>query len=254
MLSVIVPIYNEQETLKQLLSKIARERTPKELILVDDGSCDRSSEIIDQWLQYETDLDLYISRFVWLEHRENLGKGRAIRSGLNVAKGKYVVIQDADLEVLPADYPKLLEPLLTHQAEFVIGSRIYPRINPFFFHRLGVQFLNRVIWLLYGYNLSDSACCFKLLKRAHLLEMSLQCRRFEFCPEVIAKASHLGLKLEEISVSYFPRTTAEGKKLKLLRDGVEALYTLLRYYFWSSNQHRSLIVPEDQTKSIQQQK
>ncbi len=250
LLSVIVPIFNEQETLLRLISQVAEESTDKEIILVDDGSSDKTSETIAIWLQTEKLLPQHIARIVWLEHRKNMGKGTAIRSGLNVASGEYVVVQDADLEVSPTDYPQLIEPLVRNQAEFVIGSRVYPNRNALSAHRLGVQLLNCMVWLLYGYKLSDSACCFKVLKRTDVLDMALQCRRFEFCPEIISKASHMGLKVKEVEVSYFPRTVVDGKKLHLLRDGIHALITLLRFCFWRPLNRPSLKVSEDQPQSF----
>lgn len=250
MLSVIIPIFNEQETLHQLLSQVTEERTLKEIILVDDGSNDRSDELIAHWFQHDKVIKQHIYRVIWLKHQWNMGKGSAIRTGLHASLGEYVIVQDADLEVLPADYPNLLHPLLSNQTEFVIGARIYPATNILPLHRLGVQFLNRVVRLLYGYRISDSACCFKLLKRSHLLKMSLQCRRFEFCPEVIAKASRMGLKFQEVPVSYCPRTTMDGKKLNLLQDGMHALLTLIRFYSWSPRNPPTQLISEDQTNSM----
>lgn len=240
LLSVIVPVFNEQATLLQLLSKIIEETTEKEVILVDDGSSDHTPEIISTWIQSSPNLTQQTHRVVWSQNESNLGKGASIRSGLSEATGKYVVVQDADLEVLPSDYSKLLEPLVSDKAQFVIGSRVFSNLNKMSFHRLGVRLLNYVVKFIYGFNISDSACCFKVLKRSDLLRMELQCMRFEFCSEVISKAARMQLKIVEVDVEYFPRTAADGKKLRLVQDGLQAIQTLLRYRNWKP-------VPDPQT-------
>lgn len=235
LLSVIVPIFNEQATLLQLLHKIIDETTEKEVILIDDGSSDQTAEIISEWIQDGIELTRQTHRIVWSQNEENLGKGASIRSGLSEASGKYVVVQDADLEVLPSDYPKLLEPLVSNNAQFVIGSRVFANLNKLSFHRLGVRLLNSIVKLIYGYNISDSACCFKVLKRSDLLAMDLQCMGFEYCPEVISKAARMQLKITEVDVEYFPRTASDGKKLRLIQDGFQAVQTLLKYRNWNPN-------------------
>ncbi len=233
LLSVIIPTFNEQATLLSVLTQVAEEGTCKEIILVDDGSSDGTREMIASWIDSVEALNKQTARIIWLEHEQNLGKGTAIRSGLNVASGKYVVIQDADLEVLPSDYPQLIEPLINDQTEFVIGSRKYPDKNQLSYHRFGVRILNKLVRLLYGYDLSDAACCFKVLKHSDLLAMGLKCQRFEFCYEVIAKASRMGLMVTEVEVSYSPRSVVEGKKLRLVQDGFHAISTLMQYRFWN---------------------
>lgn len=239
LLSVVVPIYNESATLNHLLNKLFKEKTSKEIILVDDGSDDRTLEVMESWLETVPELNAQTFRIVLLCHNRNHGKGAAFRSGLSVACGRYTLPQDADLEVSPTEFPRLLEPLESKRAEFVVGARI-PRANGrFSFHRWGVMVLNSLVRILYGYRMSDSACCFKVLKTSDLRRMNLRCERFEFCAEVISKASRMGLAMAEVEVDYWPRSADEGKKLRFFKDGLRAIATLLWYRSWRPPSARS---------------
>lgn len=266
LLTVMVPVYNEADTVTQLLDLVLAEKTSKEIIIVDDGSGDGSIDRIKSWLKglnesaksvRENDswksatdccfvteisrddrsdaacfLPEHMHRVVVLKHHGNRGKGSAIRTALSEAKGNFTIVQDADLEVSPEAYPSLLEPLIKGDADFVIGWRSDMHGGRLM-HRAGVGLLNLAVRVLYRVRLTDEACCFKMLRTSDFLRMDLACRGFEFCPEVVAKAIRLGLRIHEVPVNYNPRTLAEGKKLRL-RDGLQALATLFKYRFWKA--------------------
>jgi dolichol-phosphate mannosyltransferase len=228
-LTVIVPAYNEAQTIDELLRRVLADPYPKEVIVVDDGSTDGTAKALEAWAG-RPGVRL-------LAHATNRGKGTAIRTALAHARGRFTIIQDADLECDPHDYPVLIEPLLSGEAEVVFGSR-YLRRQDRSRHRWcvlrwGVSLLNICVRLLYGVRLTDEASCYKVLPTAVLRKMDLRCRRFEFCPEVTAKVCRLGLSIHEVPIRYFPRTVRAGKKLRC-RDGLEALATLWKYRKWSA--------------------
>ncbi len=227
LLSVIVPVYNEVATVALLLERVMAVPHPKQVILVDDGSTDGSTDFLKSWANHP-DVILF-------QHPHNRGKGAAIRTALAHAGGRFVLVQDADLEYDPCDYPRLLEPLLQGQADVVYGSR-YLRPSSSTrscgrFFRYGVALLNLAVRLLYGVRLTDEATCFKVFPTEVLRGMDLQCERFEFCPEVTAKTCRLGLTIIEVPIGYMPRTAAEGKKIRWM-DGWEALQTLWKWRHW----------------------
>jgi len=178
---------------------------------------------------------------VW-RHDRNRGKGAAIRTGLARARGAYVVIQDADQEYDPRDIPKLLEPLLAGTADVMYGSRYLQRENDLSGRLLlngGVRLLNLAVRMLYGVRLTDEATCYKMFPTSLLRAMDLQCERFEFCPEVTAKACRLGVRLVEVPIRYHGRSARQGKKLRL-RDGLQALAALWRWRKWCGVWDREL--------------
>ncbi|MCC6731287.1 MAG: glycosyltransferase family 2 protein [Chthonomonadales bacterium] len=221
-----MPVYNEAATLLRVLERVLRAEVPKEVLIVDDASTDGTREL----LRKEVEGILPGVRVLYKERNE--GKGAAIRAGLAHARGEWIVIQDGDLEYDPRDYARLLEPARRGEADIVYGSRFAAR-------RPAMRLPNRVInWLLarmvrvlYGAPLTDEATCYKLFRREVLLSLPLACRRFEFCPEVTAKALRRGHRIVEVPIRYAPRTVAEGKKIRWT-DGVTAVWTLLRYRFW----------------------
>jgi dolichol-phosphate mannosyltransferase len=229
LLTVIVPAYNEEGTIDDLLRCVVAAPYDKQIVVVDDGSTDATAEIGACWAKEDSRCEL-------VRQHGNRGKGAAIRAGLAQARGQYTIIQDADLEYDPADYPRLLEPLLAGTADIVYGSRyLAPCIEgkqPLTF-RWGVSALNLAVRALYGARLTDEATCYKVFPTALLRAMDLRCERFEFCPEVTAKACRMGLKILEVPITYRPRSIAEGKKIRW-RDGWEALRTLWRWRRWSA--------------------
>ena len=227
LLTVIIPVFNEAQTIDQLLRSVLAAPYNKQLIVVDDGSTDGTTEILERW-EGHPQVEL-------LAHSKNRGKGAAIRTGLEQARGRFTIVQDADLEYDPCDYPRLIEPLVSGQAQVVYGSR-YLRSDrrgsrQWSLFRCGVAALNACVRVLYGARLSDEATCYKAFPTEVLRAMDLECERFEFCPEVTAKACRLGLKIVEVPVTYHARTVQQGKKIRW-RDGWEALKTLWRWRKW----------------------
>ena len=232
--TVIIPVFNEQNTIRQLLNRVIAEPTPKEIVIVDDGSTDETAIRLEAWQTdlYNQSLPGQVDCAVILRHEQNRGKGTAIRTALAAAHAEYVIVQDADLEVSPEEYPRLLEPLEAGRADIVVGFRKHSNVigqRPV--HNAGICVLNLLVRLWYGIWIRDEACCFKVLRTRSLRLMNLKCSRFEFCPEVIAKAARLGLRFEQVPIQYYPRGAAAGKKLKL-RDGWQAIQTLWRYRRW----------------------
>lgn len=219
--SVIVPVYNEAEHLDDLLRAVVASPVKKEIIIVDDGSTDGTREKL-RALPGADDLMI-------LFHERNCGKGASIRKALAHARGEYVLIQDSDLEYDPGDYPALLAPLESGEANVVYGVRPdRPERGLRFF--LGAKFLTHLTNLLYGAKIHDEATCYKVFRRSKLAEMKLECRRFEFCPEVTAKLCRMDEKIAEVPISYHPRSALQGKKIRHA-DGWLAIWTLIRYRF-----------------------
>jgi len=219
--SVIVPVYNEAAHVDELLQAIHASPVKKEIIIVDDGSTDGTREKL-RAMPLDKDVTVVF-------HEENCGKGAAIRTALQYARGEYVLIQDSDLEYDPQDYPALLRPLEQRHANVVYGVRPdRPERGLRFF--LGAKLLTHLTNLLYGAGIHDEATCYKVFRRSVLAQISLDCQRFEFCPEVTAKLSRMGEKISEVPIAYKPRSAGEGKKIRHA-DGWLAIWTLLRHRF-----------------------
>jgi glycosyltransferase involved in cell wall biosynthesis len=239
LLTVIVPVYNEAATVDALLRRVVAVPLDLQVVVVDDGSTDGTTAVLERWEDHP--------RVELLAHSCNRGKGAAIRTGLEHARGRYTIIQDADLEYDPDDYPRLLAPLLAGDADVVYGSRYLRRdahtglgaagaVTPrpcWTLFRVGVCSLNAATRAIYGARLSDEATCYKIFATDALGAMRLECERFEFCPEATAKACRMGLRIAEVRVRYSPRGVREGKKIRW-RDGVEAFQTLWRWRNWKS--------------------
>lgn len=225
---MIVPVYNEVEHLEELLQAVLGSPVRKEVIIVDDGSTDGTRERLQA--RPPTD-DVTI-----LFHSMNCGKGAAIRTALEYAHGEFVLIQDSDLEYDPLDYPALLRPLKEGNANVVYGVRPdRPERGLRFF--LGAKFLTLLTNFLYSAGIHDEATCYKVFRRSVLSRIKLECRRFEFCPEVTAKLCRLGERIEEVPISYSPRSAVQGKKIRHA-DGLLAIWTLIRYRFIPRSQWR----------------
>ncbi len=221
--SVIVPVYNEAAHVDEILQAVHASPVKKEIIIVDDGSTDGTREKLKA-LPPIDDVTIVF-------HEKNCGKGAAIRTALAHARGEYVLIQDSDLEYDPQDYAALLKPLEEGQANVVYGRRPdRPERGLRFF--LGAKLLTHLTNLLYGAGIHDEATCYKVFRRSLLSQIELECRRFEFCPEVTAKLSRMGERIAEVPISYNPRSAVEGKKIRY-SDGWLAIWTLLRYRFGS---------------------
>ena len=223
-LSVIVPVFDERNTVVEIVRRMRAVELPVELeiVLVDDGSTDGTSDVLTQ---------LADSTVRVISHGINRGKGAAIRSGLEHITGGLVLVQDADLEYDPEDWPKLLTPLMRGKAVVVYGSRFTgERRNMLFLHWVGNRLLSLVTNMLYNTTLSDMETCYKLFDRELLDSITLRAERFEFEPEVTAKILRRGVRIYEVPISYTGREFDEGKKITW-RDGFIALWTLVKYRF-----------------------
>ena len=223
-LSVIIPNFNESQTIELLIAKVLLVNIDIQVIIVDDASTDGSVEILKK---YEDRPNFKI-----VYHQSNKGKGAAIRSGIKYVEGKIVIIQDADLEYEPNDYQHLIEPILMQKTKVVYGSRLLSQKNNksylsfYWGGRLVTFFTN----LLYNQALTDEPTCYKVFDANLLRSINLECKRFEFCPEVTAKIAKLGIRIPELPIAYYPRKMEDGKKIKWY-DGIEALWVLLKYKF-----------------------
>ena len=219
-----MPVYNERATLEALLLRVLAVPVDKEVVVVDDGSRDGTREVL---AELATRLPIRA-----LLHERNRGKGAAIRTALAEARGEIVIIQDADLEYDPEDYPRLIAPIVRGETNVVYGSRYLSHENPLplTHFKVAVLLLNAMANLLYGTRLSDEATCYKVFRASLLKSLPLRCVRFEFCPEVTARVAKRGERILELPIRYHYRTREQGKKIGW-RDGFEAIWTLLRYRF-----------------------
>ncbi len=225
-LSVVVPVYNERNTITEIIRRVRTVELPdgieREIIVVDDGSTDGTRDVLRQ-------LGDSTVRVVLQER--NQGKGAALRTGFSHATGDYVLVQDADLEYDPNDWPRLLAPVLAGKARVVYGSRFTgERRNMLLLHWIGNRFLSLVTNVLYNTTLSDMETCYKLVDRALIESLALQSNKFDIEPEITAKILKRGVRIYEVPISYTGREFSEGKKIDWT-DGFGALWTLLKYRF-----------------------
>lgn len=231
-LSIIIPAYNEEKTIAELLQRVLDadlgEGIDRELIVVNDCSTDSTGRIVQSFIAAHPQAPI-----TYLVHDRNQGKGMAVRTGIQAVTGDYVVMQDADLELDPNDFARMLPHLLSGQYRVVYGSRFLAEENShtYFSYQLGGKFLSVMTNLLYDQRITDEPTCYKKFDAGLLKSIPLDCKGFEFCPEVTAKVSRLGYKIKEVPIRYYPRSIEEGKKLRL-RDGLKAIGTLLKYRFW----------------------
>ncbi|MBI5453480.1 MAG: glycosyltransferase family 2 protein [Deltaproteobacteria bacterium] len=221
-LSVIIPVYNEKETIRDILDRVKAVDIEKEIILVDDFSTDGSREIL-QGLAEKGEKVFF--------HERNMGKGAALRTGFAHVTGDYCIVQDADLEYDPEDYHRLIAPVLKGKAVVVYGSRFTgEHRNMFFHHWVGNKFLTLVTNMLYNTTISDMETCYKLFRSDIIKSVNIKSNRFNFEPEITAKVLKKGFRIYEVPISYAGREFSEGKKITW-RDGFSALWTLLKYRF-----------------------
>jgi glycosyltransferase involved in cell wall biosynthesis len=231
LLSIIIPAYNEARTIEDVLDKILKSITlnniSAQLIVVDDASKDETLIRVEAWHKRNPEVQL-----VAIASQPNRGKGFAIRKGIEAAEGDYILIQDADYEYDPRDYPKLLAPVLDGMADVVFGSRFVggnPHRILFFWHSIGNKFLTTVSNIFTNLNLTDMESGYKLFKREILQSIPLKENRFGFEPEVTAKISRIkNIRIYEVGISYYGRTYAEGKKINW-QDGFRAIWCVLKY-------------------------
>ena len=222
-LSVIVPCFNEISTLEAVIENILKSPVnPKEIIIVDDFSTDGSREYLKI---------LKNKKIRTIFHKKNLGKGAALASGINLAKGDIVIIQDADLEYDPNEYPIVLGPILSGKADVVYGSRFQggqPHRVVYFWHRIGNGLLTIFSNLFTDLNLTDMETCYKAFRTEIIKKIKIEEKRFGFEPEITAKISKLNCRIYEVGISYYGRTYKEGKKIGW-KDGIRAIYCILKY-------------------------
>ena len=223
-LSVVMPVYNERATLRDVVLKVLSVPLGIELICVDDGSRDGSREILAELQSQHPQI-----RVVLQPH--NMGKGAALRRGIQEATGDFVIIQDADLEYDPAENPQMLEPLIQGKADVVFGSRFLgsaPHRVLYFWHSVGNRFLTLLSNCLTNINLSDMETCYKVFRREIIQSIPIEENRFGFEPEITVKVARRHLRIYEVGISYWGRTYEEGKKIGW-KDGVRALWGLVKY-------------------------
>ena len=222
-LSVIIPVYNEVKTIEEVIARVQATGFASEIVLVDDGSKDGSTEILKKYEGKDG--------FQVIICEQNRGKGAAVREGIKAAKSKYAIIQDADFEYDPKDYGKLMPVIESGQADVVYGSRFMESTDVFYFRSLAAnKLLTFLTNVLYHTKLTDMETCYKLFKVADVREIPLHSRRFEFEPELTSKLLKRGYKILEVPISYSGRSYDEGKKIKP-KDGLIALWTLFKYRF-----------------------
>ena len=225
--SIIIPVYNEEKTINKILDKVFKVKLflDKEIIVIDDHSTDNTLEILKKR-----------NSIILLQHEINKGKGAAIKSGFKKATGDIILIQDADLEYDPNDYPKLLKPILENKTKVVYGSRFLNKKLILFgenktnlpLHWMGNKFLTFITSLLYRQKITDMETCYKVFKKEILDKIHIKSNRFEFEPEITAKISKAKYKIYEVPINYKVRSYEEGKKITVL-DGIKALYYLIKY-------------------------
>ena len=228
-LSIIIPAFNEERSIHQILQRVHDvnliSEIEKEVIIVNDCSTDKTSEVVQQIIQ-----NYSYMRFV--EHTVNKGKGAAIHTGIKEATGDFIIVQDADLEYDPSEYNILLKPMMDGFADVVFGSRFIggkPHRILFFWHSIGNKMLTALSNMFTNLNLTDMETCYKLFKSEVIKNCSLNEKRFGFEPEVTAKISRVkDIRIYEVGISYYGRTYAEGKKINW-KDGVRAIYCILKY-------------------------
>ena len=225
-LSVVIPVYNEVGTIKEIVSRVQAVDLEKEIIIVDDGSTDGTREQLQKIALSQENIKVFY-------HDRNQGKGAALRTGFEGATGDIVIVQDADLEYDPREYPVLLEPILDGRADIVYGSRFLggPHRVLFFWHYLGNKFLTLLSNALTNLNLTDMETCYKVFRREVLNDIQLKSNRFGFEPEFTAKIAKKGFRIYETSISYSGRTYAEGKKIGW-KDGVKAIFAIIWFRFF----------------------
>lgn len=236
-LSIIIPVFNEEKTIKEVLEKVIALKIPKvekEIIIIDDGSKDTTARQVNKVLQKHK-----LEKISFFQQKTNKGKGAAVALGISHAKGEYIIIQDADLEYNPADIIRLTNTLGEKSHIAVYGTRLkrLPHFNKeesrprFLVHYLGNKMLSLITSVLYGQWVTDMETCYKLFPKSAINGITIRARGFEFEPEITAKLIKKGIKILEIPITTKPRGYEEGKKLDTVKDGIKAVRTLLKYRF-----------------------
>ncbi|MBQ1547935.1 MAG: glycosyltransferase family 2 protein [Lachnospiraceae bacterium] len=220
-LSVIIPCYNEKNSLKEILAKIKESTLDLEIIIVDDMSTDGTRELLKAEIEQQVDKIIY--------HEQNTGKGGALRTGFKAATGDVVIIQDADMEYDPGEYPLVVNPIFEGKAEVVYGSRFMnQKAKGYLLNRLANKGLTFLSNLMTHQHLTDMETCYKAFRREIIQSIDIEEKRFGFEPEITAKIAKRGIKIKEVPISYYPRKNSEGKKIGF-SDGLRALHCIWHY-------------------------
>ena len=221
-LSIVIPCYNEENNIVGLVNKVLESPVPnKEIIVVDDCSTDGTRKILEEKIKP------LVSQVIY--HKKNGGKGAALRTGFKAATGDVVIIQDADLEYDPMEYPQIIEPIFNDEADVVYGSRfLNSKMKGYLANRMANWFLTRLSNLFTHLKCTDMETCYKAFKREIIQSVDIKEQRFGFEPEITAKVAKMKIRFKEVPISYYPRTNEEGKKIGF-KDGVRAIYCILRY-------------------------
>jgi glycosyltransferase involved in cell wall biosynthesis len=223
-LSIVIPCYNERNTIQDIVTAVkAAPVAEKEIIIVDDCSKDGTREILASQIAPQVDKIIY--------HEVNQGKGAALKTGFQHATGDVVIVQDADMEYDPQEYPLLMEPIQKGKADVVFGSRFMgsaPHRVVYFWHMMGNRFLTLLSNMFTNINLTDMETCYKMFRREVIQAINIEESRFGFEPEITAKVAGMGCRIYEVGISYYGRTYAEGKKIGW-RDGFRAIYAIVKY-------------------------
>lgn len=221
LLSVIVPVYNEAKTIKGILEKVNSVSVDKEIIVVDDCSTDGTGKVLNE-LRYEN--------IKIIHHGSNRGKGAAVLTGLSQATGEYVIVQDADFEYDPNDYINLLDTIKIQGADLVLGARFTKGYRGSLIPKAGNRLLTGILNILFGVKLNDCFTCYKLMRRANMVDLSLESNSFDIEIEILTKAIRKGMRIAEVPVSYAPRSYAQGKKIRI-KDGFWAIFRIFKFRF-----------------------
>ena len=222
LLTVVVPCYNEEKTIKQLITRVLEQDAVREVIIINDASTDNSRKLIKE---------LQDQRIVFLENSINLGKGASVKKGFQIATSEYVLIQDADLEYSPEEYPRLLNPLVSGYADVVFGSRFLTydsRRALYFWHRVGNKFLTLLSNMFTNIDLTDMETCYKVMRTDIAKQIVIKEKRFGLEPELTAKLAKMKVRIYEVGISYRGRTYLEGKKITW-KDGISAIRCIIKY-------------------------
>lgn len=230
-ISIVIPVYNEESTIHAVIDKVISVplQYEKEIIIVDDCSTDKTKEILQDVIQTNG------SALKVIYHNKNKGKGAALKTGFASAGGDIIIIQDADLEYDPVEYPKLIKPILDGKADVVYGSRFSgegPHRILYFWHYVGNKFLTILSNMFTNLNLSDMETCYKVFRREVLSKIDIKEKGFGFEPEITAKIAKSGCRVYEVGISYYGRTYTEGKKIKWT-DGIKAFWCIIKYGLFS---------------------